>query len=77
MSHQEIVTKALDGTLYRQIKFEYDVDDDVIYIGKHRNPNAAITDTHWVILKYIYDGSKNLIDIQVAIGAWSLRTSYF
>jgi hypothetical protein len=74
---QDDILKALEKTLFRSVKYAYDVDGDLEYKGFHRDFEADTADGFWEIVKYIYNGSKDLIDKQVTRGVWDNRASLF
>ncbi len=63
------------------IKLDYDVSDNLIYVGKASRSSSA-GNTVWRIQKLSYDGSNNLTDVQWANGSkdfsfeWDERTTY-
>jgi YD repeat-containing protein len=64
-----------------KFKFEYDANDNPIYIGKAEK-GTSVTDTHWQIQKLTYDANNNPTDIEWAEGTdefifvWNDRASY-
>ncbi len=71
------VVKNLEFRMFRASKIAYDVDDDVEYIGKHRDVSPSTASKFWEIKKFTYNVSKNVIDIEVTRGAWDDRATLF
>lgn len=67
--------------LFDRGKFEYDVDDDVIYAG-YSIPGSLTSDPVWRIAHILYDANKNITDILWANATeeynkvWDLRLTY-
>ncbi len=57
-------------------KFDYEGGADVIYLGKNANPDAADSDTDWVIFKYTYV-SEQVTQIERTTGTWTGRADLF
>lgn len=47
------------------------------YIGYNLTMGESVDTPTWKIYKYVYDSGSNLVEILLAYGAWSLRTTYF
>ena len=69
------VEQGVTDNYWKRYKYDYDVNDNTIYKGRHITYNAAESDTQWYIIKYTYDGSQRLIDKQYAVGAWTNRAT--
>ena len=47
----------------------------IVFSGNHYVHKAATSHPKWMVKKYTYDGSNNLIDIQQLEGAWDDRAT--
>jgi hypothetical protein len=57
---------------------EYDDNENIIYLGRHREPKANEDDDGWYIEKFIYDANDNPITARgPELGAWNKRGSLF
>jgi hypothetical protein len=65
-------------TNWRSQRFEYDANDNIIYIGRHKTPNAGTSSGGWYIEKLTYDSANNPTRVQgPEIGVWDKRTDLF
>ena len=62
---------------YKDFRFDYDENGNIIYIGKNENLDASEDDPTWVLLKFFYDENGNITEIKIKIGAWSQRETLF
>jgi hypothetical protein len=69
------ILRVLEGRQFRQIRYAYDVDGDVEYIGKHRSFGAGTDDVRWEVTKMTYDVSKNVTLAEHTTGSWDNRAS--
>ena len=52
--------------------FDYDADDNLVYIGKSPIRNKATSDDGWYIIKFVWsDGA--IVGQEKAIGSWDDR----
>jgi hypothetical protein len=58
---------------HAQIQIEYDVSNNPIYLGSHRDPNAATSDLNWVISKYTWSAGV-CVSYKTLVGDWDSRT---
>jgi len=58
-----------------EIRFDYDSNGNVIYIGK-AIPGTATSGT-WLIYKFTWDSNGNCTRIQNSTGSWDNRTNLF
>lgn len=76
-----IPTRSYTKTIRYKSAFEYDSNDNPIYIG-YALPGTAKSEYKWLILKLTYDTNENVIDIEFASGtnlfnnSWDNRTNY-
>lgn len=63
------------NTYWRKKLFDYDINDNMIYYGKHVEHDALDSDTSHMIYKLTYDINNNLIKLQILSGAWDNRTT--
>lgn len=76
-----IPTRSYSKKIQYKTSFEYDSNDNPIYIGEAL-PGTAKSDSKWRIKKLTYDSNDNVTDIETASGtylfnnAWNSRTGY-
>lgn len=70
----EGVEALLSDNYFKQIMYDYDVDGNIIYIGRHLVINAADTDTAWWIWKLTYSNGFLTRKQGPIIDAYSGRT---
>jgi len=68
------LTVANSSLYWKQFRYEYDSNDNVIYKGYHKTYNAAESDTSYWIVKYTYS-NNNLVRKQYAEGSWTNRAN--
>lgn len=66
------------GEQLQALRLDYDVrtDDNPVYVG-YAERGVSEDDLKWVLHKFTYDGSDRVTVRQVAIGSWTLRSTYF
>lgn len=70
------VLEGLTGKVYyKDTRFQYDDNNNPIYIGKHTTMNTSTGDTGWYLIKLDWDANGNCIRKRVRVGAWDDRTS--
>ena len=63
------------GLWWKDQRFEYS-ETNLIYKGVHRLHDVLDTDTEWLVWKFTYDVSDNLIRIEGPLpGSWNGRAS--
>lgn len=67
--------KRVDLGIYNDIQFDAD-DSAPTYIGMNLIKGKSNDALDWKIMKFSYSGS-NVTRIQIAIGSWTNRASYF
>jgi len=60
--------------IYGRVKYDYDVNKDLIYKGRHKDFDADGSESDWKVTKYTYDIDVDLIDKQTQEGIWNSRT---
>jgi len=60
---------------WKDTRYEYDTDGNLIYKGLHEVMNASEDDANWWVFKYEYDGNGNLIRKRIQQTSWTNRTS--
>jgi hypothetical protein len=60
---------------WNQYRYSYDGNGNLEYRGKHIEFDAASSDTNFLIIKFSYDGSDNLILVQSTTGSWDGRAA--
>lgn len=64
------------GAYYLSTRYDWDVSENPIYIGKNISLNASVSGTDWDIMKYTYDANNNPIYVQGPVaGQWSDRVN--
>ena len=71
LSNRDIIAANMH---FPQAKFEYS-SGMIVFSGNHYVHKAATSHPKWMVKKYTYDGSNNLIDIQQLEGAWDDRAT--
>lgn len=56
-------------------QYEYDVNKNLVYLGKNDNTSAGDDDDGWVITKFSYDANYNVIKKKTFTGTWNTRGS--
>jgi len=56
------------------VKYEYDADDNLIYLGMAKEPDKNENSDGWYIKKYTWVGG-NMVQKQKKTGAWSKRST--
>jgi len=61
---------------WRDVKFEYDVSNNLLYAGKHYIHNVSDDDLEWAIWKFSYNESNYRTRIEGPLkGSWTGRSS--
>lgn len=60
---------------YAALRFDFDVDGNLIYLGKHVELSPSSADETWIITKYTYDVNGTITMKQTTVGAWDSRAS--
>jgi len=60
--------------IYGRTKYDYNVNKDLIYKGRHKDYDADGSESDWKVTKYTYDIDVDLIDKQTQEGTWNSRT---
>ena len=70
----KMVVEPMPPASFTQKLLDYDVrsDSNPVYVGFNFR-GAAQSATNWVLQKLTYDGSNRVIQVQVAIDAWTNR----
>lgn len=63
----------LIGSYFKDVRYDYDSDDNCIYKGLHLTLGAAESDGSWFIIRYDYT-SGNCIHKRFRITSWTNRT---
>ena len=62
------------NTYWQSKKFEYDVNNNITYIGKHKSQDADTSSTDWYITKFTWSFGQ-LTDIELLMGSWDNRAT--
>jgi len=63
------------GTYWLDFRYEYDVDGNCIYQGKHTELSASVDSTAWRIIRYDYDINSNCTQKRIQVTSWTNRAA--
>lgn len=66
---------ALVSQYYERKKYEFVSGAGNMYIGYNLRQDASVSDTDWLILRYVQDADENPTDYQMLWGSWSGRAA--
>lgn len=69
-------TRAVITTDYRYgvTLLEYDASSNLVYMGIHKDQDAATSDAYWIVKKFTY-GADGVDSIEKIIGVYDDRSS--
>lgn len=71
------IERLLAQNYWKEKRYEYDVDDNPIYIGYHTTINAATNNTNWYVFKYTWNGGNSTRIQGPSVGSWDNRAGLF
>ena len=69
------LTIAVLGGIWHDVRMDYDVEGNVVYMAKHETHNIATTNEDWEVWKYTYDTGKCTRIEGPLRGAWDDRAT--
>lgn len=78
-----ILESRANSETFLEKRMDYDINDNLIYVGYSKNPNEDTASDTWFIVNLVYDANSNILRYRLPDSGctfsyvWDNRATYF